>query len=70
MVDISRRPALGYMEIVGSRDAATLLPIIQAHVSPGTVIWSDNWAAYRRASTLPGILATKRSTTPIISRTQ
>ena len=43
------------MEIVSSRDAATLLPIIQAHVCPGTVIWSDKWAAYRRVSTLPGI---------------
>jgi len=55
MVDTTHSPALGYMQIVNHRDAATLLPIIQAHVCPGTVIWSDKWAAYRRVSTLPGI---------------
>ena len=30
MVDTSVSPAMGYMEIVARRDAATLLPIIQA----------------------------------------
>ena len=57
MVDTTHSPALGYMEIVDTRDAATLLPIIQAHVIPGTVIWSDKWAAYNRVSTIPGITA-------------
>ena len=38
MVDITDTPALGYMEIVAWRDAATLLPIINNHVAPGTEI--------------------------------
>ena len=38
LVDISHKPALGYMEMVSRRDANTLLPIIQAHVLPGTMM--------------------------------
>ena len=50
MVDTSHDPALGYMEIVPRRDAATLLPIINTHVAPGTTVWSDQWRAYKRLS--------------------
>lgn len=55
LVDTGYSPALGYMEIVPQRDAATLLPIIQAHTLPGTIIHSDEWAAYRRVASLPNV---------------
>ena len=45
-------PSLGYMEVVQRRNAATLLPIITAHIAPGSVIHSDMWAAYRRVQQL------------------
>ena len=43
------------MEIVATRDAATLLPIINAHVAPGTEVWSDKWSAYNRVGSLPNV---------------
>ena len=55
MVDVSHKPALGYLEIVPQRDAATLLPIIQAHSNPDTEIWSDEWRAYSQVPSLPNI---------------
>ena len=57
MVDTSQTPALGYMEIVPDQSAATLLPIIQAHILPGTIIHSDEWAAYQRVASLPNVSA-------------
>ena len=53
LVDTSHTPALCYKEVVAQRDAATLLPIIQAHVAPGTIIHYDQWAAYNQVSSLP-----------------
>ena len=55
MVDTSFTPAVGYMEIVQQRDAATLLPIIQAHTAAGTIIHSDQWAAYNNVQSLPTV---------------
>ena len=46
MVDTSFKPVRGYMEIVDRRDAATLIPIIERHVAPGSIIYSDQWRAY------------------------
>ena len=43
--------------LVQRRDAATLLPIITAHTAPGTIIHSDEWAAYRRVQGLPTVAA-------------
>ena len=31
------------------------LPIIQHHVAPGTVVWSDEWAAYNHVASLPNV---------------
>ena len=55
LLPTTHTPALGYMELVPKRDAATLLPITQQHVLPGTIIWSDEWAAYNRVAVLPGV---------------
>ena len=55
LVDTSQQPALGYMEVVTSRDALTLLPIIQRHVAAGTVVHSDRWRAYSQVGALPNV---------------
>lgn len=38
-----------------SRDAATLLPIIDHWVAPGSIIWTDRWAAYGQLRNRPGM---------------
>ena len=55
MVDTSQTPSLGFMQIVQQRDAATLLPIIQQHLLPGTTVHSDEWSSYRRVARLPNV---------------
>uniref|UniRef100_A0A914QRG4 ISXO2-like transposase domain-containing protein n=1 Tax=Panagrolaimus davidi TaxID=227884 RepID=A0A914QRG4_9BILA len=42
-----------FMEIVEDRTAATLLPLIQKYILPGTTIISDLWRAYFRIGELP-----------------
>jgi len=55
MCDTSHTPALGVMKIVADRSATTLLPLIQQHVRSGTVVHSDEWAAYNRVQQLPSV---------------
>ena len=56
MVDTSRTPSLGFMQIVANRQRSTLLPIIQANTLPGTIIHSDDFSTYRNAvSQLPNV---------------
>ena len=56
MVDPSQQTEVGYMDIVPQRNATTLLPIIQQHALPGTIIHSDEWSAYRRVQSLPNVV--------------
>ena len=36
----------GWIQFVARRDEATLLPLIQQFVRPGSTVYSDAWAAY------------------------
>lgn len=47
-----RGDKLCVFKVVGNREANTLLPIIQNHVKPGTIIMSDCWSAYNKISSL------------------
>ena len=40
---------------VEHRDAATLLPLIQHHIRPGSIIYSDEWKAYSRITATTGM---------------
>ena len=47
------------MKLVHNKIAATLIPIISAQVTtPGTEIWSDQWAfSYHNVGAIPGVTA-------------
>ena len=57
LVDTSYTPSLSYMQIVPRRDSATLFPIVQNHIHPGTIIHTDQGSMYNRLSTVPGVAA-------------
>ena len=42
----------GFLVAVNKRDAATLLPIIQNYIRPGTTVVSDLWGAYNTVANL------------------
>lgn len=44
----------GFLVRVDRRDAATLLPIIEQWVAPGSIVWTDMWADYNQ---LPNMAA-------------
>lgn len=50
---VERGTKRAFLRIVRNRDAATLLPIIQVFILPGTTVISDLWGAYRTVSNLP-----------------
>ena len=49
---IDTQTKAGFMVPVDRRDAATLLPIIQQFILPGTTIVSDLWGAYNTVGNL------------------
>ena len=55
MCDTSQTPALGVMCIVPDRTAATLQPILQRHLRSGTIVHSNQWAAYNHVQQLPSV---------------
>lgn len=57
IVSCENSPGRGYFQVVERRDAATLLPIIQRCLRPGTEVHTDDWGTYRRLLGLPNVNA-------------
>ncbi len=55
MLDTAHAPARGYMQVVQNRTAATLLPIINTPVAPGTIVHTDEWSSYSCILSLPNV---------------
>ena len=55
LVDTQHTPALGFMEVVPQRTASTLLPIINQHVAPSTIVHTDEWSSCSRMSSLSNV---------------
>ena len=50
---IERGTKRAFMVLVDQRNAATLLPIIQQYIAPGSTVYSDLWRAYGGIPALP-----------------
>ena len=51
---VCRETGQGFLVVVDNdRSAGRLLPLIQEHIAPGTIIHSDGWAAYNGIVNLP-----------------
>ena len=55
IVSLEHSPARGYFQVIDRRDAATLLPIVQRCLVPGTDVHTDDWAVYHRLNRLPNV---------------
>lgn len=49
------RAKRGFITYVPNRSAPVLIAVIQAHVLPGSIIWSDCWRGYRDLGQLGGV---------------
>lgn len=47
IADTSFNPSKYYVELVQNRSRETLMSIILSRIKPGSIIWSDEWRAYR-----------------------
>uniref|UniRef100_A0A914YNC8 ISXO2-like transposase domain-containing protein n=1 Tax=Panagrolaimus superbus TaxID=310955 RepID=A0A914YNC8_9BILA len=45
------RGGMGFAEIVGDRSKKTLLKVIKRKIEPGSTIYSDEWASYKKLAT-------------------